>query len=86
MISSPWPLSRLCAVVLLLALCCLTAPPSAMAATVDSGAPTASAVVLASVPVVGWVNEVMGNRTRMIQIACVVGVIGIFFLTRHYRN
>lgn len=52
--------------------------------------PAADAAVSCAVPVatpapVGWVSEVMGNRTRMIQIGCVMGAIGIFFLTRNYR-
>ena len=35
--------------------------------------------------VVGFFDDLMGNRTRMIQVACIFGAIGIFILTRTYR-
>jgi hypothetical protein len=54
-----------------------------------SAAPVAAAgpgetAVSAAAPV-AFINDIVGNRTRMIQIACVIGAIGIFFLTRSYR-
>jgi hypothetical protein len=85
MFSAPWPVSRSCAVVLiLLALCYVLTPPCAIAAPGDGVA--ASTCAARAGPVVGSIYEVMGNRTRMIQVAAVLGAIGIFFLTRHYRN
>jgi hypothetical protein len=37
--------------------------------------------VAAAAPL-AFLNDVIGNRARMIQIACVIGAIGIFWLTR----
>jgi hypothetical protein len=82
--STPWPVSRSCAVVLiLLALCYVLTPPCAVAATGDGVATCTCAAGAA--PVVGSISEFMGNRTHMIQVAAVLGAIGIFVLTRHYR-
>jgi hypothetical protein len=33
-----------------------------------------------------FIGDILGNRTRMIQVACVIGAIGIVFLTRSMRQ
>jgi len=80
MLSAPRSISCARAVVLiLLVLCCLAAPPTADAATSHAGALVASTGAVASV------GGVMGNRTRMIQVTCIIVAIGIFVLTRSIR-
>jgi hypothetical protein len=80
MFAAPLSISRPCAVVLiLLVLCCLAAPPTADAAAQGAG------VMVASTTAVASIVDVMGNRTRMIQVTCVIVAIGVFVLTRSYR-
>jgi hypothetical protein len=76
---APFGLSRLtsgrAAVVALLVLLCLV-----LGAAPLSAAEPASGVA-ASLPLAFW-NDILGNRARMIQVACVVGAIGIFWLSQ----
>jgi hypothetical protein len=70
-------------VALLLAFCLtgpggLVAPAPAHAAGLHSAAPP-------TVTVGGYFQEFAGNRTRMIQVGCIIAAIGIFLLTRTYR-
>jgi hypothetical protein len=70
-------------VAVLVVLCfLLNLTPAVAAGTgeVSAGSGPAASVTLA------FISDIMGSRTRMIQIACVVGAIGIFFLTRSLRN
>jgi hypothetical protein len=67
---------------LVLALCCVAAPAAAEAATVDAAALGSGA---AGPVVVGSFLDVMGDRTRMIQVTCVVVAVGVFLLSRSYR-
>ncbi|HYV39743.1 MAG TPA: hypothetical protein VE988_28905 [Gemmataceae bacterium] len=78
-----WPRGHEALVALLVLLCLVCAQPSAFSAStndscVAGAAPTG--VVLAD-----FVGEVMGNRTRMIQIACILVAIGVFILTRSIK-
>jgi hypothetical protein len=65
-------------------LLCLTVAPTSAAA-----APIQDAQIVSAAPapgvVVGFFNDIIGNRTRMIQVACVIVAIGVFVLTRSYR-
>jgi hypothetical protein len=76
---SPSRASRRVALVAILVVLCLSVlvAPAAAAGT--------SATAFAAAPPVAWMDDILGNRARMIQIACVMGAIGIFFLTRSYR-
>jgi len=68
------------ALVALLAILCFV-----LAATPVSAAETCETTVGAAAPatiVVGFVNDVLGNRTRMIQVGLVFVAIGVFLLTR----
>jgi hypothetical protein len=75
------PLSlRPCAVVLILVLLCLVVAPSAACAATE-----APAVAVAAAPLASTASEIMSNRGHMIQVTCVVVVIGIVLLTYRYR-
>jgi hypothetical protein len=71
-------------IVALLVMLCLFAPIGPAAAAANDGATVGTAP--AGGLVLGFISDIMGNRARMIQIACVVGAIGIFFLTRSFRS
>ena len=76
---SPRPGKRAALAALLVILCFVLAVPA-----VSAGEATETAVgALAPVGiVVGFVNDVLGNRTRMIQVGLVFVAIGVFLLTR----
>jgi hypothetical protein len=63
---------RAAIVAALVVLCCVicVAPVGAAEPGVAAAAPLA------------FLNDIISNRARMIQIACVIGAIGIFWLTR----
>jgi hypothetical protein len=73
--------ARHAAVLLLLTLLCFGLAAAPVSAS-TSDTPTLTAPAFASTVF----DDVFSNRTRMIQIACVVGAIGIFFLTMSYRS
>jgi hypothetical protein len=53
-----------------------------------AAAPATAAGDVAAPGVLVWgsyFNEILGNRTRMIQVACVFVAIGVFVLTRSYK-
>ena len=76
---SPRPGRRAALAALLVILCFLLAAPVLWAAE-----PTEAAVGAAPPlgMVVGFVNDILGNRTRMIQVGLVFVAIGVFLLTR----
>jgi len=76
---SPPPGRRVALATLLVVLCLLLCAPPVSAAEANE------TTVAAAPPVgmvVGFVNDVVGNRTRMIQVGLVFVAIGVFLLTR----
>ena len=71
------PSGRAAIVALLVMLCFVLG-----AAPLSAAEPAAG--VAAPVPL-AFLNDILGNRARMIQVACVIGAIGIFWLTRSIK-
>jgi hypothetical protein len=75
------------AVLALLVVLALTCYPNPLiAAQADNAAVLASDASSSTLFAAGWVNDIMGNRTRMIQIACVFVVVGALLLRQKYRE
>jgi len=70
--------------VALLVVLCFACHPGNLAA-----APIHEATLVAAAPcgvlVGSFLDEMAGNRTRMIQVGCAFVAIGVFLLTRSYR-
>jgi hypothetical protein len=76
------PLGR-AALVVLLVLLCLAIPVTRATANADAESPVVHAPT--GGVVLGFFDDVMGNRTRMIQVGAVFVVVGILLLRMSYR-
>ena len=85
MLAAPFlrlPSGRAILIALLVVLILAFSLTPAAAASVNE---TAAISAPANIVVADFLGETVGNRTRMIQLACILGAIGIFILTRTIR-